>query len=285
MTKNFALIDKGTPFKLKPVSSAELPGNEKLYVPRGRDLELLDHSYERNQHRWLKLADPLVFSDGTSHDEVYVYDPHVFVKGELYEPIMLEVPYYSQNDNAQQFHGPGWRQCNLTSHAMMLEYVTCHGQGGELKRSSRAVGYKQPESAYGRELARFGDTINHDAHTACLREVYDIESYFSRTLGMKDILMQLRRKIPVVLGVGFKRSGHIIVAVGADFERQLIFMHDPYGVRLGASDHYDTSLSGAFDAYSFATLDQIFWDYGPEDGWGRIVTSVKGVPTGMPKGL
>jgi len=32
-------------------------------------------------------------------------------------------------------------------------------------------------------------------------------------------------------------------------------------------------------------MQKIFWDLGHEAGWGRIVTSVKGQPTGLPVGL
>jgi hypothetical protein len=32
-------------------------------------------------------------------------------------------------------------------------------------------------------------------------------------------------------------------------------------------------------------MQQIFWDLGREAGWGRIVTSVKGLLTGLSPGL
>lgn len=34
----------------------------------------------------------------------------------------------------------------------------------------------------------------------------------------------------------------------------------------------------------YGTMQQVFWDMGREAGWGRIVTSVKGKPTGLATG-
>ncbi|MCY7393269.1 MAG: hypothetical protein LH647_17765, partial [Leptolyngbyaceae cyanobacterium CAN_BIN12] len=59
----------------------------------------------------------------------------------------------------------------------------------------------------------------------------------------------------------------------------------PYGTRYGYSDSYDVGFGGKYDAYTYSTMQMIFWDQGSEAGWGRIVTSIKGKATGLPTGL
>ncbi len=35
--------------------------------------------------------------------------------------IKLNVPYFRQTDNDTDLFGPGWRQCNTTSNAMLVK--------------------------------------------------------------------------------------------------------------------------------------------------------------------
>ena len=91
--------------------------------------------------------------------------------------------------------------------------------------------------------------------------------------------------IPVIAGFAYKYSGHICIIVGHDPANKVWLVHDPYGTRHGASDNYDIGIGGAFDPYSYDTMQRIFWDQGGEAGWGRIVTSIKGKTTGLPTGL
>jgi hypothetical protein len=112
-----------------------------------------------------------------------------------------------------------------------------------------------------------------------------IESYFSYSLSPKDVLTSLQQGIPVVVGFAYKGSGHICVIVGYDPANQDWLVHDPYGTRHGSSNSYDVGVGGEYDRYSNAVMQQIFWDQGSEAGWGRIVTSVKGEPTGLASGL
>jgi hypothetical protein len=85
--------------------------------------------------------------------------------------------------------------------------------------------------------------------------------------------------------VKYKVGGHIVLLVGHDPERRIWLVHDPFGTRHGSSDSYDIGVGGAYDEYSYGTFDRIFWDRGPGSGDGRIVTSVKGKPTGLPSNL
>jgi hypothetical protein len=135
-----------------------------------------------------------------------------------------------------------------------------------------------------RIVNKYGDTVDHAAQTEALKDL-GIESYFTYTLSGKDVLLSLKAGIPVVVGFAYKGSGHICVIVGHDPINKVWLVHDPYGTRYGYSDSYDVGFGGKYDAYTYTTMQMIFWDQGSEAGWGRIVTSIKGKPTGLPLGL
>ena len=176
---------------------------------------------------------------------------------------ILEVPYFYQRDNDEALHGPGWRQCNLTSHAMMVDFL--------LKGALRKEAFKrgiEPEGIYAEALIEFGDTIDHSAHTRCLRDRFGIVSEWRTDLTKADVLAQLGKGFPMPIGVEFKASGHIICAIGYDDNGLIV--NDPYGSRYGASDEYSV-VGGERDRYSWKLLDKIFWDIGEDCGWGRII--------------
>lgn len=155
---------------------------------------------------------------------------------------------------------------------------------GKLTKMAQEQGFPEPESVYMRAVSKYGDTTDHTAQTAALKD-FGIESYFSYSLSAKDLLISLRAGIPVVVGFAYKGSGHICIVVGHDPAARSWLVHDPYGTRHGSSDSYDVGVGGAFDLYSYDSMQQIFWDQGGESGWGRIVTSVEGKSTGLPSNL
>jgi len=239
-------------------------------------------SPDRFQHVKLQLVTPILASDGkTKLDTVYAYQPHVELEGQP-QAIKLAVKYRGQTDN--DWHptfGNGNRQCNLTSCTMLADFLL----NGELSRTATAQGLNEPETAYQKLLAPYGDTIHHHFQTKALKDL-GIESYYThQTISADDLLLSLSKGIPVVIGVKYKGDGHIVLLVGHDLERKLWLVHDPFGTRHGASDSYDIGIGGAYDEYSYDSFDRIFWDRGPGSGDGRIVTSVKGKPTGLKSGL
>jgi hypothetical protein len=263
--------------------AASLPPSDRLLVPAGKVLAVLDSAQEKSQHRWIKLAQPLTAEDGTSQlTECYCYDPHLEVPGEKLV-LRLPVTYRSQLDNNPTWQGAPNRQCNVTSTVMMLDYVL----KGRLSKLSADADFREPEGYYGKILKqKYGaDTTDHDGHTRCLKEEFGVESYWSKTLNARDLRRQLELNLPVVIGVAFKASGHILCLVGIDEVAGNYLVHDPFGIRHGASDSYDVGARGAFDVYKMALMDKLFWDIGAESGWGRIITSVAGKGTGMPLGL
>ncbi len=271
-----------TVFKTDVASAQDLPPGSKAQMKAGTRLAVNKVAPDRFQHVRLELAEPLLADDGlTTLTSVCAYQPHLEVEGG--NPVIrLSVPYYSQTNN--DWHpgfGDGYRQCNLTSCMMLADFLL----EGELTRKAKAEGLREPESFYQQVLAKYGDTTDHNCQTQALHEL-GIESYYTQQkLSAEDLLLSLGKGIPVVLGVKYKTGGHIVLLVGHDPEHRLWLVHDPYGTRHGASDSYDVGIGGAFDAYSYSSFDRIFWDRGIGTGDGRIVTSVRGKPTGLPTGL
>lgn len=279
------IIASATTFlKKSAIGSADLPDSEKVTAKQGDTFSVTEYSPAANQHAFLKLESPVTALDGkTSLQEIYVYEPHVQVEGnEANTVIRLDVPYRSQLDNDPSIFGAGNRQCNLTSNTMMADFLL----KGELTAKAAADGCdpNEPETAYGQILSKFGDTTDHDAQTAALKEI-GIESYFTQSLSAADLLASLKVGIPIVIGVSYKGSGHMILVVGHDPVQKAWLVHDPYGTRHGDADSYDVGVGGNYDVYSYDVMQRIYFDMGNEAGWGRIVTSIKGKPTGLPEGL
>lgn len=283
--------------KAKPISSQELANKEKIYVPEGHQFFITRYAPDRNQHTFMELASPLTTMDGVTRiQKVYGYAPHIKIDGDpapggssggsgnlpldTTKLIKLNVPYFQQNDNDSSVFGAGWRQCNTTSNCMLADYLL----QGALTKAAKNKGYREPESVYMRIVAKYGDTTDHAAQTSALREI-GINSYFSYSISSKDVMLSLSYGIPVVCGFAYKSSGHICIIVGHDPVKRVFLVHDPYGIRYGASDSYDINAWAAFDPYSYDTMQAIYWDMGNEAGWGRIVTSVNGQPTALPTGL
>ncbi|PSB25713.1 C39 family peptidase [Stenomitos frigidus] len=279
-------VKTDTFFKKRLLGSSDLADSEKVLVSKGSSFAVTESAPDRNQHLLLKLASPLTAKDGTSKlQSVYAYDPHVKLEGdELPQLVKLNVPYASQLGNEQIVRDGqiwyDWRQCNTTSNTMLANYLL----KGELTTKAKEQRLAEPESVYMRLVAKYGDTTDHDAQTKALKDL-GIESYFSYTLSSKDVLLSLKAEIPVIAGFAYKSSGHICIIVGHDPVNKVWLVHDPYGTRHGASNNYDIGIGGAYDTYTYDTMQSIFWDQGGEAGWGRVVTSIKGKPTGLLTGL
>ena len=270
-------------FKTKVLGSQELADQEKALIPAGTVLRAHAATPDRNQHIRLSLAAPVTAHDGvTPLSDVFAYESHVQLEGlRATTAIKLPVTYRRQTDNeVYSIFGSGSRQCNLTSNTMLADYLL----KGELTRKAAEQGLKEPESYYMRILEKYGDTTDHGAQTRALQKL-GIESYFSHSISSQDMMLSLQRKVPVVVGFAYKSSGHICLVVGHDPAKQCWLVHDPYGTRHGDSDSYDIGVGGAYDPYTYSTMQKIFWDMGREAGWGRIVTRVNGEATGLGAGL
>lgn len=171
------------------------------------------------------------------------------------DELRLKVPYESQLDNSEAYFGAGWRQCNFTSHLMLVRFLK-NDNSPELESQLTKTWYA------------YGDTTDHEACTRCLKD-YGIDSEWCYDLSRRRVMDQLSVGFPVPLGVAYKSSGHIVIAVG--YNEKGFLIHDPYGIRHGAHDSYDVGADGSYDLYSWDVLDQVLFDGGASSGWGRIV--------------
>lgn len=178
----------------------------------------------------------------------------------------LDVPFNDQNDNSGAYHGPGYRQCNATSNAMLLEYLNTP-QWQAYKKANPSSDFA---NAYGQKLSYYGDTTDHDANTACLA-FFGVESSFIRNGSIDTVARSLYMGKPVVVGTKYKVSGHIKILIGRS--ANYVVAHDPYGVRNGCSDSWVSigNNTGAYDQLSYRWLNQCLFDLGSSAGWMRIV--------------
>jgi len=186
----------------------------------------------------------------------------------------LPVAYFSQLDNTSKYQGSGSRQCRTSATAMQIDYVTKNAVGREaLKHSEKAA-----DDYWGRLILPYDSTEPAGHIIAAKQFNVTLENTTMATVGR--VSKSLEKGFPVAMGVRYKYSGHWICAVG---EKGLgFYIHDPYGVRNGASNSYSPDLDGAYDVYTLATLRALFLDYGDEtSGYAQFVTKIDGIPTGV----
>lgn len=191
--------------------------------------------------------------------------------------IKLDVPYFSQIDNDTNYFGSGHRQCNLSSNAMLAEYLLKKYNKVTLSQMADSLGLTEPESFYGMILKKHGDTTDNHAHTKALEEL-GIKTEFKTNLRLQNIIDELTNKlVPVVTGVYYKTSGHYIVITGYDKQYKSFIVHDPYGCRNQYLDDYISigGVSGRNDVYYESTMKNCV---GVDGGiYGRLTISVDGV--------
>ncbi|MEG3875787.1 C39 family peptidase [Microcoleus sp. herbarium7] len=259
-----------TLLKRTPSDSRFLTLTDKLPIKTGEAFQIKTITPDRDQHAKVIFANPV---QGWS--EAYIYQPHWTLPTS--SNILLMAPYFSQLDNDS---GQGNRECCGTSNAIMLNFLLAKAKVPSLVERAFGKGI-EPETVYFDTLAKYGDTTDHGANTQALQE-FGIESQWATNLSLEDLLKSLRAGIPLVMGLHYKRWGHIVCAIGYNFDRNAAIVHDPFGARAGDSDNWAATGgdSGKADIYSDRVL-QSLWCSGQSDGWGRIVTSVLGKPTGL----
>lgn len=259
-----------TIFKKHFKDARNLTVEDKLNVASGLAFQIEEIIPDRDQHARVIFASPV-----QGWKEAYIYLPHWTLPTNA--NILLTVPYFSQLDNDS---GQGFRECCGTSNAMMLNFLLAKARIPSLTERAEKKGI-EPETIYFDVLSKYGDTTDHGANTQALRE-FEIESYWATNLSFKELLKSLRAGIPLVMGLHYKSWGHIVTAIGYRFDRSAAIIHDPFGARAGDSDNWAATGgdSGKADIYSDPVL-QSLWCKNQNDGWGRIITSVLGVPTGL----
>lgn len=190
--------------------------------------------------------------------------------------VKLDTPYFFQIDNDyHKIHRHGWRQCCLTSNAMLAstmrtKYGVPNGLA-TLETLARAQGDTQPENYFADLVGRYGDTIFHANQTKALGDLRIVSNY--QGMSLAEIKEQLDKGIPVVTGVRYKGpgNGHINCVVGYNDADKFLWVHDPYGSRNGATDTWisNAPTAGKYDKYSYGLWARL------HDGMGRKVTGFR----------
>ncbi len=186
----------------------------------------------------------------------------------------LKVPHYIQLNNTG---GEGYRECNLTVNAALCQYLT-----GALSPAYKAAGFREPEDVYATVLARYGDTTDHAAQTKALRD-FGIESYFSYNTNIDELGFMLKQGFPVVIGMDYKSSGHMVLATGIN--EVGVEVQCPNGIRAGGQDwwheRFHQNSQAKKDTFSWHLMKTLFTVNNYDDGWSRVVTAVDGEKTSL----
>jgi hypothetical protein len=187
---------------------------------------------------------------------------------------MLPVPYYSQRDASGAASDQWYRMCNSSSNAMLAEFLIPKCLSESAAESDMGV----DDFYLIQYVENFGDSTDHNAQTQAL-EALGIESEWCTDLTFEDIDASLEKGIPVVIAGYHKGSvwapegGHVWIIIGKVEGGYLC--HDPWGYGFRYEDH-----NGEAVFYPKKPTLNNRWAI-DGCGWGRIVTAIDGVPTGL----
>lgn len=186
--------------------------------------------------------------------------------------LKLPVRYYSQLNS--QYGNQALRMCQSSSLAMLVKSI----QPGALSDEINA------DDDYLQRVLSYGDTTLQTAQLKALKHVLttaDVE--FCTDLNWKDVDAQLKRGIPVPIGILHHGDlshptggGHWVCVVGRKADGSAYYVHDPAGeLDLVAGRYVGTD--GKYQVYSAANLGRRWMcddsgNYTPGRGWGYIAT-------------
>lgn len=235
--------------KAKPLESSMLRQQEKRSAVAGDILESVGEILIERSHFKFQLEQEIF----TNHKFYYVFQGHARLlqeKGEfsLPESVKLNVSYKSQLDNHYNPTG----SCNVTSVAMVLDFLGCKGN--------------QPSMQLEDELYEYCENLGLSRHSpkdlAYLIKDHGFHDNFVISATIDEVREWLAvEEIPVIVHGYFTAFGHIIVIVG--YDNSGFYVHDPYGE--WTSSGYKTSANGSYLHYSYRLIrrlcipDGYFW--------------------------
>lgn len=238
--------------KRKPVQSSELKAEEKLFVPKGSAHEWTSITeYPGEVHKKVCLA-------AGPNPEWWMFPAHWKTINDVTEEqparLVLDVPYYSQRDNAAD---PS-RTCFSSSCAMMLKYLMPNSISGD--------------DEYIREVYKHGDTTDSAAQLKTLG-AFGLRASFSQTGSWSDLDELLADGIPVPIGILHKGpvtaptgGGHWICVIGRTADRTAYIVNDPWGEMDLIGGTY-ISTNGAGLKYSKKNLGKRWLIENSYSGW------------------
>lgn len=251
------LAKQDTWLKRRPLQSADLAAEEKLFVPKGSAHEWDEISMLPGEvHYKVKLTaqpdrDWWFFPD---HFKI-INDP---ISNETApatpKDIILNVPYYSQRDNQRD----PMRTCFSSSCAMLLKY---------LKPNSITA-----DDQYINTVFKYGDTTSPTSQLEALQD-YGLAASFKQNGSWDEIDDLLERGIPVPIGILHKGpvsnptgGGHWLVIIGRTADNKSVYVNDPFG-DLDLINGTYVSTKGAKLKYSKKNLGPRWLVESPTSGW------------------
>jgi lysozyme len=251
------LAKQDTWLKRRPLQSADLAAEEKLFVPKGSAHEWDEISMLPGEvHYKVKLTaqpdrDWWFFPD---HFKI-INDP---ISNETApvtpKDIILNVPYYSQRDNQRD----PMRTCFSSSCAMLLKY---------LKPNSITS-----DDQYINTVFKYGDTTSPTSQLEALQD-YGLAASFKQNGSWDEIDDLLERGIPVPIGILHKGpvsnptgGGHWLVIIGRTADNKSVYVNDPFG-DLDLINGTYVSTKGAKLKYSRRNLGPRWLVESPTSGW------------------
>lgn len=261
-SKRLIIAKQNTLLKKEPLQSFELSAQEKIEVERGKAYTILQ-SVDEGSHTKVVLD----HSAGTW----YVYSPHwdfvvpgTSVQSDNDQKILLNVPYFSQRDSA-------------TAHAHRMCFSSSNASCAEFLKPGCLGGGPNADDVLLKRVLSYGDTTNSTAQVRALADL-GIHAVFRQNLKRQDVVDQLRKGIPVPVGILHKGpisaptgGGHWIVIIGVDLESGHYIVNDPYGDCDLLYGGYPGSINGARLRYSFRNLEPRWMVEGNGTGWGLIL--------------
>ena len=170
--------------------------------------------------------------------------------------VRLQVPYFSQNDNAS---GAGFRECFSSSCAMVAAFY----------------GKVTSDDAYNVIRSKFGDTTDAQAQLAALRSL-GLEATLRTNCGPDLLGAELRAGRPVPVGwlhhgsaTAPSGGGHWTVVIG--FDADAFYHNDPNGEANLVNGGYVSNANGAGIRYSRRNWLPRRMPDGSATGWALLV--------------
>lgn len=251
------LAKRDTWLKRRPVDSAVLSAEEKLFVPKNSAwqwYEIRMFSGETHQR---------VFLEAQPDKEWWIFPDHwkIINDAEIQEgapvldgEIKLTVPYFSQRDNKKE----PMRTCFSSSCAMLLASLDPDAIEGD--------------DEYINEVYKYGDSTEASAQIAALKH-FGADAKFVQNADWALVESQLQKGIPVPMGVLHKGpvsnpvgGGHWVCCVGITADKTKLWVHDPFGEMDLVSGGY-VSTDGKYRLYSKKNLGPRFLVEGAKSGW------------------
>lgn len=178
-----------------------------------------------------------------------------------HEHALMEVPYFSQNDNpTTATDGPGWRQCASSSCAMIAAFW------GKVAPNNKG------EARYIAIRQKHGETTDPMAHVGALTEL-GLVVEFRTTGNAQRLKAELDQGRPVAVGwlhhgpsTAPSGGGHWSVVIG--YNKTHTIHHDPYGEANLIGGGYVTTAVGAGRRIHYGTSNWLpRWTLKGNDGW------------------